>query len=826
MKCLQSRLLYVPLAFLLLALALFTADWACYQIALPTQIDIQGGVATLHVGSQTVPLDSTGPLTAIQFAPHDPVVHEYQIDGTDSTNNFTLDSTYLHQFASSPYYRFQAWMRDLDGTSRWRDLQIWSNGNLTEHTDWIPDGARVSLPSSASLSIHLRLQRPETPMTLNLIEADGTTLSITLDRNDRQIAVTQLAPGTNAPSTPTKTFFPLDSAPFAAMIIDFLVRTLLWSLLILVTALVVEVAAQFTVSAIRDIASHSHQDKPSTLHRPGTPSSRVGAGLAPALTAPALNGPVLDIPIPNTRNTPTPDAPTKLSLSPFKALHPIAFVALAASLLFVSWIAYVQYHAEPHIFDASAYLFAAKMYATGHLSVPIPPAIDRFPGPFMVVFNGRWFGQYAPGTSLTLVPGIWLGIPWLIEPILGTLALLGIGLIAARLYDRRVATLAVILGTLSPFYSYLAASYLSHAIALFYLVWGLWALLRFAQGGAGWNLLLSAVCFGMAGLTRDLVAVLFAAIVLPGILLLSWRRLRFDWPRWIMPGTAFIAIALIFVSITLTFNQSLTGNPLVSPRSLFFAGDHWGFGQGVGFYGQHTIAAGLVNLDELLTILAIDLYGWPFYLTLAFLAIPFLIWRAKAPDWLMLVSIIILTGAFVGYFYHGIYLGPRYLFETLPFLLILTSRGILTLGATCLDATQALHTWLSTKIAMPSSKPAISIATTALVVALVLCNVLYFMPRQIELHQDYTGLPAGFHVDVTDVYHPPMHNAIVVTSDYAIYQFLLFPLNDPYLKGDIIYAWASNQSDYTELRSAFPGRGLYRLDIAADGTVHYVALTG
>ncbi len=58
---------------------------------------------------------------------------------------------------------------------------------------------------------------------------------------------------------------------------------------------------------------------------------------------------------------------------------------------------------------------------------------------------------------------------------------------------------------------------------------------------------------------------------------------------------------LIFVGMTLGYNALLTGNALISPRSLFFSGDHWGFGTGVGFYGQHTLAAGLVNLDELLT---------------------------------------------------------------------------------------------------------------------------------------------------------------------------------------------------------------------------------
>lgn len=794
-KWLRSHMVRASLALMLLAFALFTVDRLCYEVSLPVEIDIQGGVTSVHVGSQTVPLGTVGTPAMLQFAAHDPVVHEYQLDGTDSTNNFTLDSTYLNQIASSPYYRFQAWMRDLDGTSQWRNLQVWADGRLLGEADSPPDGASISLASHASLRILLQLQRPETPMTLNLIEPDGATLSILLDRNDRQIAVTRLAPGTTTPTPLAKTFFPLDPAPFAAMVIDFLVRTLLWTLLVLAVVLVGEVG----VVLIRGVGRHLAQ-------------------------------PVMPMPTGSAQtkeNDPGSDA-HKLRRYLGNALHPIALIALGGSLLFVSWIAYVQYHAEPHIYDASAYLFTAKMFAIGQLSVPIPPAIDRFPGPFMVLFNGRWFGQYAPGTSLTLVPGIWLGVPWLIEPILGTFALLGIGLIAARLYDRRVATLAVLLGTLSPFYSYLAASYLSHTIALFYLVWGLWALLRFAQGEADWNLMLSAASFGMAGLTRDLIAILFVAIVLPGIVVLSWRRLRFDWPRWVMPGIAFIAIALIFVSISLSFNRVLTGSPWVTPRSLFFPGDRFGFGTGVGFYGQHTLAAGLVNLDELLTILAIDLFGWPFYLSLAFLAIPFLLRRANGADWLMLAGSVFMTGAFVGYFYHGIYLGPRYLFEILPFLLILTARGILILASSGLDSAYRIHKWLSAKanMAMVSPQSTISVVTVVLLICLLLCNLLYFTPRQIALHQDYTGLPLGYHIDVSSVYHPPQHDAIIVTDDYTIYQFVLFPLNDPLLHDDVIYAWASNESDYAELRRAFPGRSLYRLVIASDGSVQYTELTG
>ncbi|MGH2509175.1 MAG: ArnT family glycosyltransferase, partial [Ktedonobacteraceae bacterium] len=556
-----SRIRLGTLLLCLLVLALLVVDRICYAVTLPVKIAIQNGIGILQVGSQTVQLGAIGTPAQLQFVAHDPVVHEFQLDGTDSTNNFTLDTTYLHSISSSAYYRFQAWMRDLDGTSRWRYLQVQADHHLLTQIDWVPDSLAVPLPSHGALNINLQLQRPETPMTLMLNGTDGTAVSILFDRNDRQITVTHLGPNVTTPAPATKTFFPLDPLPFAAMVLDFLVRTLLWTLLVFVVVLVGEMG----VTLIRWCFT------------------RLRAQVAQRSIWVKMN-----------------KIDDNLSQRYFltQALHPLALGALGASLCFVSWIALVQYQAEPHIYDASAYLFAAKMYALGHLSVPIPPAVDRFPGPFMVLFNGQWFGQYAPGTSLTLVPGIWLGVPWLVEPILGTFALLGIGLIAARLYDRRVATLAVILGTLSPFYSYLAASYLSHAIALFYLVWGLWALIRFAQGEAAWNLLLAAALFGMAGLTRDLVAVLFVAIVLPGVLILSWRRLRLDWRRWIIPGVAFLAIACIFLVITLGFNRTLTGSPWTSPRSLFFPGDHWGFGANVGFYGEHTLAAGFVNLDE------------------------------------------------------------------------------------------------------------------------------------------------------------------------------------------------------------------------------------
>ncbi len=827
MKSIRQWLRYGRTRYLVALLALFLillgADALCYTVALPVEIEAQQGTATLYVGSERIALGAIGQPTQLEFAQQDPVIHEYQIDGSDSTNNKTLDTSYMHSIATSPYYQFQAWMRDLNGTSRWRNAQVWVNGREQQSISWPANGSFIALPTSQSLRFSVQLQRPETPMTLYVVTRGGGIVTITLDRNDRQIQVSRFIPGKIDDINPITTFFPVDVSPFAAMVLDTLIRITLWAIIVLVVVVVGEMGVAIILARIKF-------------------RDNVGRGRFIASAAVTASNPqtdtsnVTDVDDTLVEGTDAMNRPLRGHFWPIRilrsggrrltqAIHPVGLGALAGSLVFVAWIAAVQYNGEPHIFDASAYLFAAKMYALGHFSVPVPAAADRFPGPFMVQYSGQWFGQYAPGTALTLVPGVWLGVPWLVEPVLGTFALLGIGLIAARLYDRRVATVAVLLGTLSPFYSYLAASYLSHTVALCYFVWGTWALLRFAQGGASWNMPLAAALFGMAGLTRDLVAVLYVAIVLPGIMLLVWRDVRYNWRYWLVPLFAFFSMLCLFFAFNALFNTLLTGDPFVTPRSLFFAGDRWGFGQGVGFYGQHTLAAGFVNIDELLTILQIDLFGWPFYLTLAFLAIPFLTRKHVGVDWFLLITATIMTGAYVGYFYHGIYLGPRYLFETLPFLLILTARGILTLTTTAREAKQRIVKWVAIKKEQTlAAQPGVSVLTIALVAALLLCNIIYYMPRQIALHQNYSGLPAGYAINLPEIYHPPLHNAIVVTDNLGIYQMVLFPLNDPLLRGDVLYAVGSSDADYAELRRAFPGRTLYQLVIAPDGSVSYVKL--
>ncbi|HEX8995141.1 MAG TPA: glycosyltransferase family 39 protein [Ktedonobacterales bacterium] len=806
-----------PAILAALFVALLLLDALLYQITLPVSVTSDGARLTIEVGGVTQRVVVRGRIVAVSVPARDPVIHEFQLDGSDATNNFTLDPTYLDSIATTPYYRFYTWMRDLDGLSRWRDLCVSdevSGGRPAAQrcVAWAPlRGASLLAPANGAhqrITITARLQRPERPVALLLTMSDGSVVTIALNRNDRYVRVSRAVSGQDDQLI-SHAFFPTDTAPFAAMTLDTITRVALWALAALALIWGGELLIGMLLGALGRGVNRAAAYAPNPEQVPAQPVAPLASGIWRWLTTRwrALT----------------------------RAIHPLGLAALAASFVFVVWIALAQYLALPHIYDASAYLFGAKLFAEGRLWAPAPALADYFPGPFMVIQNGKWFPQYEPGTALTLALGVRLGAPWLIEPLMGTLALLGVGLIARRLYNRRVATLAVLLGAVSPFYSYLAASYLSHAVALCYLVWGFWALLRAlgdARGRGGrWYLPLAGLLWLMASLTRDTTAI-FAVVAAGGALWLAWRG---DWPalrdptwrEWGAPLAALLGVGALGLAVYLGYNAALTGSPFITPRMLFFPGDHYGFGQGVGFYGQHTLAAGFVNLDELLTSLAISLYGWPFYLTLAFLLIPLLTRRAVAADVVMLVGAAALTFAFIGYFYPGIYLGPRYLFEALPFLLILTARGLISLAETGLEA-RALGASLVSERRGQKNHPATGARRTrgvsmtgALGLALLACWATFYLPRQIALHTSFTGMGVDKPIQTSLLAHPPLRHALVVTGDSQLYGYTLFGLNDPLLRGNVIYAEADSASGYAALHQAFPDRRMYVLIVNDDGTVTY-----
>ncbi len=816
-------------AFALVGLVLIGVERASFSLAsVPVHLTIGPEAGILELDGSSLRISwantdvSTGQAsvapTAAVFVHTSPLKREFQIDGTDSTNNFTEDSAYLMRIASSPYYHFQAAMRGNETYSEWRDVTARS---LTTHVQLHPtsavNGIQLAIPAHTPVEIMASLGRPETSAQILLLCGDIPCAEALIDRNDRFVVFhTLLADGSVGEER--RVFFPNQQLPFLAEVVNDLARIALWSLAVIGLFVALQAAGVFLARVARKAGSthtsHDHTPPPASdtsWRQVTTPGNRrfdwsIGIGKRRFTMRPSI----IDI---------------------------AAGMTICASLAFTLYIALGQYRGYPHILDASAYYFQAKIFASGRLAAPVPHTLSAFQGPFMIASDGRWFAQYAPMTSLLLAVGMLLHVPWLIEPLLGAAALWGIYRIGCLLFSSFEGWLALLLAALSPFYMFLAPSYLSHIPALFFAVYFLLGLLRFGQWQHSRDLLMAAACLGCLLLTRELSAAILGVVATPYVAYVHREVLRRRIAEKLPAVLAASAIFCLAVAVYLLYNWLQTGDAFTTPRILFSPGDRYGFGDDIGFYGRHTLAAGLVNLDQLLTILMIDLYGWPFYLTLAFVPCAFLRLfqrrngrRIPTPmvkwDTLFLLLLCVLAAAQVGYFYHGIFLGPRYLFETLPFLLLLTARGVTALAATLAGFAGSITHKLS-----PIGRDATLIliargSVGALLLALVACNLVYFMPRQLELHANFTGLPGYKPVDTQAVYAFHPNAAVIVTADWSVYNYVLWPLNDPDLHDSTIYAYAPSTGALAHVRAIYPTRTFYTMSVAPDGHVVFSRIAG
>ena len=771
----------VILALALLVALLIIQNTLLALTAESLQLVITPTHQTVIIDGQTLTFPLRQAPDGILFAAPDPLTREFQIDGSDSANNFSLDPAYIASVASTPYYRFQAWMRNYDSYSSWRGVRA-AGATVTAQTD---GSTLVTLTSSASPArfVTATLLRPETPSHIYLRCGGATCGEIIIDRNDRYVLAHDLA-ADGAASNEQRIYFPESPLPFVAEVLYLLTQVALWSVILLLLALALTGVLALLAGAARRYEVNGFVGMTSFTWR--MPARRL-----PARADAVFRRVVRD------------------------RWDGLALVTVLASFGYTLWVALAQYQAQPHILDASAYFFQAKIFASGHLSAPVPNDPAAFQGPFMVARDGRWFTMFPPMTSLLLAVGVALHAPWLVEPLLAVASLWGIFRLGRYFYSGAVAWLAVLLGALSPFYTYLAASYMSHTMALFFSVFFLLALVRFTHFWRWYDLALVAVFVVGLLLTRELTAAVIggtSAVYLTGM---TWRelraRIRTLWPIFCFA----LSILISGVALYLLYNAAQTGSPILTPRAVFFPADRYGFGQGIGFYGQHTFAAGIVILDQLLTILLIDLYGWPFYLTLALLPLTFLR-RDAGTRWDIFCALLLIlfTLAQAGYFYHGIYLGPRHLFEVLPFLLLLTARGVAGLAATQCRIGRSLSG------AITEQRLGLAVAGFILL-ALVACNLFYYTPRQARLYHEYTGLPASIKVDARTLYafHPP--RAIVVTNDWFIYNYILWPLNDPTLQGETLYAYAPTPDVLQRLHREYPQRALYLAQVAPNGAVTF-----
>jgi hypothetical protein len=312
----------------------------------------------------------------------------------------------------------------------------------------------------------------------------------------------------------------------------------------------------------------------------------------------------------------------------------------------------------------------------------------------------------------------------------------------------------------------------------------------------------SGLLLGASFLTREAASILFALPL--GARLVIARR-------W-QPMLQIVSFGLPLVGLYVVYNSWLTGSPTLLPRSIFDPSDRFGFGDGMGFHTRHTLAAGLANTDELLTLLQFDLFGWPPLFALGLLGVPFLLGRARAWDVLAGAGVVAFVVAYAAYFYHGIALGPRYYFEALPWLLLLAGRGAQVLAE------------------LARSR----VVVAGLLGLLSLNTVLFYMPVEVQRRADVSGMPGGRKVHLafvqTGILGPHLDGlpspALVVTDDWWLFNTALAALNCARLPDcPVLFALATNADDLNGLRAEYPDRPVLRT-VDNAGRIELVPVAG
>lgn len=288
----------------------------------------------------------------------------------------------------------------------------------------------------------------------------------------------------------------------------------------------------------------------------------------------------------------------------------LAMVLLAFSLSAI--LSRAAFERLPHLEDELAYLFQARIFASGHITVDIPEPPHAYWQPFVVDYDptGQRFGKYSPGWPMLLTLGVLLAQPWLINSLLSALNVALIYRLGSDLLDPDAGLMAALLLSFSPMALLLNASLMAHTSALTFGLLFMWAFHRLRRRQYWAWAIVAGLALGSLAITRPLPAL---ALALPAIVLSlsrlvrAYRRKHFG--RTLRPLLLLAALTILIGLLLPLFNAATTGDPHQNLYTLVWAYDRVGFGDCCGRNG-HTLDKALLHARYDLSLTAADLFGW------------------------------------------------------------------------------------------------------------------------------------------------------------------------------------------------------------------------
>ncbi|MCK6445650.1 MAG: glycosyltransferase family 39 protein [Planctomycetes bacterium] len=417
------------------------------------------------------------------------------------------------------------------------------------------------------------------------------------------------------------------------------------------------------------------------------------------------------------------DEPEPGRLDGFACLLALASVAVAALL------AFFVYERHPHVPDEVVYLLHARYLATGVLSVPAPPVPEAFDVDLMLLEDGRWYSPVNPGWPFALAPAAPLGAEWLVNPVLGGVAILLAYALLREVTSLRNARIATALLACSPWFVFLDMSFMTHTWTLVCALAGALGVARAGRTGKSAWAWFGGAGVGMVATIRPLEGLVLALCLGVWALGFGGKRLKFGALAGLVLGTAVVAACV------LPYNAALTGSAKVFPINHYVdtvygpGKNDLGFGPDKGLdwggldpWPGHTPFQALVNAQFNTFAIDVELFGWACgSLVLVWLALALRPWTRFERACVVFVLAIVGSNSLY-WFAGGPDFGARYWQLVIVPLVVLAVGGLTRLGE---DAEQRAR-WL------------------AAAGALSLGALLLFVPwRALDKYRDYRGMTPG-----------------------------------------------------------------------------------
>jgi len=227
--------------------------------------------------------------------------------------------------------------------------------------------------------------------------------------------------------------------------------------------------------------------------------------------------------------------------------------------------------------DSTSYLFQAKIFASGKLSLPPPPDYGFSSSPHINILNNKWYSKYPFGNALMLSLGVLIHAPWIIAPMLSALTLIAIYFMIKEVYGEKLPFIVLVLALFSPAFLMLSGLWMSENTSRFFLALFLLFLFKSLNKYRWYYATISGFALGYAFNIRPVAAVGFGLSC--GVFVL-YRLFSSKDRQKVLKTMGFLLIPFIFMIFTcLAWNKHMTGDALKFTHNAAQPYDKIGFGR-------------------------------------------------------------------------------------------------------------------------------------------------------------------------------------------------------------------------------------------------------